>query len=135
MNDKDLHAYCIHWVEWRRSYYLYIPINPDSPPKQFYPLSKELDADQQEEMKTFDMAVATMKNMDQYKEIGDCFWLFYVRRAAQITLLSKKLGIARRRCFIFLDPILIKIYIIILTIPIELLFVLWCQPSRVKLSP
>ena len=66
MNDKDLHAYCIHWVEWRRSYYLYIPINPDSPPKQFYPLSKELDADQQEEMKTFDMAVATMKNMDQY---------------------------------------------------------------------
>ena len=95
MNDKDLHAYCIHWVEWRRSYYLYIPINPDSPPRQLYPLSKELDADQQEEMKIFDMAVATMKNMDQYKEIGDCFWLFYVRRAAQITLLAKKLGIAR----------------------------------------
>lgn len=95
MNDKDLHEYCIHWVEWRRSSYLYTPSKPGSLPKPFYPLSKKMNAAQEAEMKTFDMAVATMKNMEQYKEIADCFWLFYVKRAVQITLTAKKLGIAR----------------------------------------
>ena len=95
MNDKDLHEYCIRWVEWRRSSYLHTASKPGSTPKPFYPLSKKMDARQEAAMKTFDMAVATMKNMDQYKEIADCFWLFYVQRVVQIKLVSKKLGIAR----------------------------------------
>ena len=95
MNDKDLHEYCIHWVEWRRSNYLHTPSDPGGLPKQFYPLRKKMNAAKEAEMKTFDMAVATMKNMEQHKEIAECFWLFYVKRAAQITLTAKKLGMAR----------------------------------------
>ncbi len=48
-----------------------------------------------EELEKFDVAVSVMRNKDEYKEISDCFWLFYVKRVVQIKMVAKKMGIAR----------------------------------------
>ena len=95
MNDKDLHAYCIRWVEWRRSSYVYTPSDPDAEPIRFYPLPDDMDEEEVKELEKFDAAVSTMKDIEEYKEISDCFWLFYVKRVVQIKMVAKKMGIAR----------------------------------------
>ena len=95
MNDQQLHEHCIRWVEWRRSSYIYTPADPGAEPIQFYPLPEDMGEEEIEELEKFDVAVSVMRNKDEYKEISDCFWLFYVKRVVQIKMVAKKMGIAR----------------------------------------
>ena len=98
MNDKDLHEFCLRWIEWRKSRRLYVKTRSGNVLARFQPskVGVERDAPLDAEMQFFDQAVTAMRNMDEHREVITCFWLFYVEQIQRIKVVAGRMQIGRR---------------------------------------
>lgn len=97
MSDKELEAYILEWMNWCYTRRFYVPPGAPNilarmqPSKTGMPPNARNSAD----MQYFNMAVHTLADMQEYKELFACFSFLYIEQADCVKRIADKMGISR----------------------------------------
>jgi hypothetical protein len=98
MDDKELHQYCVAWVEWCRTRRYYCTPKQKNILARLQPsASGEVpDAPNSADMQYFNMAIHTLAEMSEHKTQFACFSFCYLEGRRGVKVKAASLNICRK---------------------------------------
>jgi len=98
MSDKELDAYCEEWVWWCYTRRFYLQPGAQNILARMQPakVKEPPNARNSAEMQYFNMAIHAMFEMDEHKELAECFALLYFKKDDRVKVLLKEQEISRK---------------------------------------
>ena len=98
MDNKELHQYCLDWVEWCRTRKYYTTPTPKNILARLQPSPSKAEPNGRNDpdMQFFNMAIHTLVDIGGNEEKYACFYFCYVLNARNIKTLTNELKISRQ---------------------------------------